>query len=90
MCREQKTKQGELDFGCPREDRVEPEGPEGARSIGARKTMDGDSVGGRKPDGNLLEQVLTTKNMFDACERVIRNLPRVSVILSSRSRRNDG
>ncbi|GHU61699.1 group II intron reverse transcriptase/maturase [Spirochaetia bacterium] len=74
MCREQKTANlNSRETGYPREDRVEPEGTCGARSIEVPGIMGGDSVGGRKPDGNLLEQVLSTKNMFDACERVIRN-----------------
>ena len=74
MCREQKTANlSNRETGYHREDRVEPEGTCGVRSIEVPGIMGGDSVGGRKPDGNLLEQVLSTKNMFDACERVIRN-----------------
>jgi group II intron reverse transcriptase/maturase len=81
MRREQKTEQGELDFGYPGGNRVEPEGTEEARSIAAPETTERDSVEkrhtpypeGRKPDGNLLNQVLGIDNMFDACERVIRN-----------------
>jgi hypothetical protein len=38
MCREQKTKQGELDFGWSAGDRVEPEEPQGVRSIGTLET----------------------------------------------------
>jgi group II intron reverse transcriptase/maturase len=33
----------------------------------------GDGGGGRKPDGELLERMLGTDNMFTACERVVRN-----------------
>ena len=66
MCREQKTKQGELDFGCPAGDRVEPEEPQGARSIGTPETT---AVG----SAELLGKVLSVDNMFDACERVVKN-----------------
>ena len=71
MRREQKTKQGELDFGCLAEDRVEPEEPEGARSIEPRKTTDRDSVGTKVPE--LLKQVISVDNMFNACGRVVSN-----------------
>jgi hypothetical protein len=60
MCREQKTKQGELDFGCSA-----GEGPQGARSIG---TPEATAVGSTE----LLGKVLGIDNMFDACERVVR------------------
>jgi hypothetical protein len=83
MCREQKTKEREHDFGCPAGDRVEPEAPEGARSI---ETPEAAAVGGAE----LLGKVLSVDNMFDACERVVRNLPRASGLLSRRSRRDDG
>lgn len=74
MCREQKTANlNSRETGCQREDRVEPEGTCGARSIEVPETMGGDRVSGRKPDGDLLKQVLDVNNMFDACERVIRN-----------------
>jgi retron-type reverse transcriptase len=74
MCREQKTVNlNTREIGYHREDRAEPEGTCGVRSINASEAMGGDSVGGRKPDGNLLHQVLSTSNIFDACERVIRN-----------------
>ena len=74
MCEKQKTADlFNRETGYQREDRVEPEGTSGAQSIEVPGIMGGDSVGGRKPDGNLLEQMLFTKNMFDACERVIRN-----------------
>jgi group II intron reverse transcriptase/maturase len=66
MWREQKTKPGELDFGCPLGDRVEPEEPKGARSIGTPETT---AVG----SAELLGKVLSVDNMFDACERVVRN-----------------
>jgi hypothetical protein len=39
--------------------------------------------------GELLKQVLNTGNMFDACDRVVRNLPRASGFLSRRSRRDE-
>jgi hypothetical protein len=42
MWREQKTKQGELDFGCPAGERVEPSEPRETRSIGTPEAMDGD------------------------------------------------
>jgi group II intron reverse transcriptase/maturase len=54
-------------------DRVEPEGPQGAQSIGVRKTVNGDSANGRKPEGNLLEAIVDVNNMFEAQERVIAN-----------------
>jgi group II intron reverse transcriptase/maturase len=66
MCREQKTKPGELDFGCSAGDRVEPEEPQGARSIETPETTEGDSA-------ELLGQVLSIDNMFNACERVVGN-----------------
>jgi group II intron reverse transcriptase/maturase len=73
MRREQKTKERELDFGCPAGDRVEPEEPREARSIGTPETTEGDSVDGRKPGGGLLARMLGTENMFLACGRVVRN-----------------
>jgi group II intron reverse transcriptase/maturase len=73
MRREQKTKQGELEFGCPAGERVEPSEPPEARSIAAPETMGGDSADGRKPGGGLLERMLGTENMFLACERVVGN-----------------
>jgi group II intron reverse transcriptase/maturase len=66
MCREQKTKQGELDFGCPVVGRVEPKVSQGARSIRTPETTERDST-------ELLKQVLNIDNMFRACERVVRN-----------------
>jgi group II intron reverse transcriptase/maturase len=71
MCGERKTKPGELDFGCTAEERVEPEEPQGARSIGTPETTGGDGADGRKPGGELLERMLGTDNMFTACERVV-------------------
>ena len=82
MWREQKTEPGELDFGCPLGDRVEPEVTKEARSIG---TPEATAVGSVE----LLGKVLSIDNMFNACERVVRNLPRVSGFLSSRSRRDE-
>jgi group II intron reverse transcriptase/maturase len=73
MCREQNTKQGELDFGYPGADKVEPETPMEARSIAAQETTDGDRGEGRKPNGDLLERMLGWSNLFTACERVVRN-----------------
>jgi group II intron reverse transcriptase/maturase len=73
MWRKQKTKQGELDFGCPRGDRVEPETTEGVRSIEVTETTERDRVNGQKPELNLLEQVLRLENMFTAQERVVSN-----------------
>jgi group II intron reverse transcriptase/maturase len=73
MQREQKTKQGELEFGCPAGERVEPKEPPEARSIAAPEAMSGDSADGRKPGGELLERMLGTENMFLACDRVVRN-----------------
>ena len=64
MCRERKTKQGELDFGCLAGDRVEPKEPEGARNIETRKIADGDNE-------ELLKQVISVDNMFNACARVV-------------------
>ena len=74
MRREQKT--GEP--GCPTENRVEPEGTEGARSTEVRKATNGDSanepeVHGLKPERSLLEAMLNTENMFRAQERVVAN-----------------
>jgi hypothetical protein len=71
MCGEQKTKQGELEFGCPEGERVEPKEPQGARSIETPETTGRDSVEERKPDGDLLARMLGTDNMFTACERVV-------------------
>jgi group II intron reverse transcriptase/maturase len=62
MCREQKTAKA----GWPLEGKVEPEVPEGARSIETPETVERDRTG-------LLEQVVSIDNMFDACERVVRN-----------------
>jgi retron-type reverse transcriptase len=62
MCRKQKT----AEVGYPMGGRVEPEEPKVARSIGAPETAEGDS-------GELLKQVLNVDNMFDACDRVVRN-----------------
>ena len=59
-----KTKPGELDFGCLAGDRVEPKEPDGAWNIETRKTTDGDSV-------ELLKQVISVDNMFNACDRVV-------------------
>jgi group II intron reverse transcriptase/maturase len=71
MCGEQKTKQGELEFGCPEGERVEPKEPQGARSIETPETTGRDSVDGRKPERELLARMLGTDNMFTACERVV-------------------
>jgi hypothetical protein len=87
MCREQKTvKLQEEETGCPVRDRVEPEGPQGARSIETPETMDRDSGVGLKSPGELLRRMLGTDNMFAACDRVVRNLPRASGFLSGGSR----
>jgi hypothetical protein len=64
MCRERKTP-GQ-NGGCRTEGRVETEGLAGARSIGTREAANGDGV-------ELLGKVLSVDNMFDACERVVRN-----------------
>jgi hypothetical protein len=69
QCVKQKTKHGELGFGCPLGDRVEPEEPGEARSIGTPETMAVGSV-------ELLGKVLSVDNIFDACGRVVKNLPR--------------
>jgi hypothetical protein len=84
MCREQETEQGELDFGFPAGDREEGEVSQGAGSIGTPKATTEGGAG-------LLGKVLSVDNMFDACERVVRNLPRepVSGFLDSRSRRDE-
>jgi group II intron reverse transcriptase/maturase len=67
--REQKTgKPGYL-----AEDRMESEGPQGARSTEIRKTADGDSANGGNPERSLLEAILSVNNMFDAQERVTAN-----------------
>ena len=66
MCREQKTEQGELDFDCPLGDREEPEVTKEARNIETPETTAVGSV-------ELLGKVLSIDNMFDACERVVRN-----------------
>ncbi|MDR2741866.1 MAG: hypothetical protein LBB98_06885 [Treponema sp.] len=66
MCREQKTEPGELGFGYPFGDRVEPEEPKGARSIG---TPEATAVGGVE----LLGKMLSINNMIDTCERVVAN-----------------
>jgi hypothetical protein len=75
MCREQKTvNPQDEETGCPAEDRVEPEGTAGARSIETPETMDRDSGAGLiKPLGELLKRMLGTDNMFTACDRVVRN-----------------
>jgi hypothetical protein len=90
MRREQKTKAGELDFGCPAGERVEPKEPQEARSIEVPETTGGDSASGRKPGEEQLARMLGTENMFLACGRVVRNLPRASGFLSGRGRRDDG
>jgi hypothetical protein len=90
MRREQKTKERELDFGWPTGERVEPKEPREVRSIGTPEAAGGDSAGGRKPDGKLLARMLGTENMFLAGERVVRNLPRASGLLSGRGRRDGG
>jgi len=75
MQREQKTEQS----GCSAEDRVEPEGTQGAQSIVIiRKTENGDSAIGRglkseASERSLLEAILDINNMFNASERVISN-----------------
>jgi group II intron reverse transcriptase/maturase len=66
MCREQKTEEGELDFGCPLGNREESEVPKGARSIGRPEATAVGSAG-------LLGQVLSIDTMFNACERVEKN-----------------
>jgi hypothetical protein len=90
MCGEQKTKPGELDYGCPAGDRVEPKELREARSIGTPETTGGDGAGGRKPAGELLARMPGTENMFLAYVRVVRNLPRASGFLGGRGRRDDG
>jgi len=69
VLREQKT--GEP--GYQARDRVEPEGAHGVRSIGVLETINGDSAIGQEPGRNLLDAILSTKNMFDAQERVLSN-----------------
>jgi retron-type reverse transcriptase len=74
MYREQKTETpANGGTGCPTGDRVEPEEPAGARSTGTRENTEGDSVSGRKTEGELLARILETENMFTACERIVRN-----------------
>jgi hypothetical protein len=91
MCREQKTViPQDRETGCPAGDRVEPEVPPGARSIETPETTGGDSGVGLKPLGELLKRMLGTDNMFAACDKVVRNLPRASGFLSGGSRRDDG
>jgi group II intron reverse transcriptase/maturase len=69
MQRRQKTEES----GCHAEDRVEPERTHGAQSNEVRETGNGDSANGRKPERGLLDAILTTSNMSDACERVTAN-----------------
>ena len=90
MWREQKTKQGELDFGCPAGGREEGEELREARNMGTPETAGGDGVDGRKPDGELPARMPGTDNRFPACERVVRNLPRASGLLNGGGRRDDG
>ena len=59
--------------GYPTEDRVEPERTSEALSTEIRKTANGDSVSGLKPEQTLLDQVLGLENLFTAQERVVRN-----------------
>jgi group II intron reverse transcriptase/maturase len=74
MYREQKTEAPTNGgTGYPAGDRVEPEEPTGARSIGTRESTEGDSASGGKTEGELLKRILGTENMFTACERVVRN-----------------
>jgi hypothetical protein len=74
MCREQKTVQPQdEETGCPAGDRVEPEGPRGARSIETPETTGGDSGVGLKSLGELLKRMLGIDNLFAACDRVVRN-----------------
>jgi len=68
---QRKRKTGEP--GCPLWDRVELEETMGAQSTEVRKTANGDSAIGRKPERSLLEAILDTSNMFNASERVIAN-----------------
>ena len=79
MQRKQKTDKTD----CPAEDRVEPEGTQGAQSIvepkvRIRKTENGDSAIGHglkseASERSLLEMILSVDNMFNASERVITN-----------------
>jgi len=55
------------------ENRVEPEGKQGAHSIVEPKTANGDSANGVTPVQNLLEAILNIDNMFKAQERIISN-----------------
>jgi group II intron reverse transcriptase/maturase len=62
MCREQKTAEAGWSLGGS----MEGEAPKGARSMGTPETTERDSAG-------LLGKVLGIDNMFNACERVVRN-----------------
>ena len=69
MQRKQKTEKS----GCLTENRVEPEGTQGAQSIEIRKTGNRDSANGLMSEQNLLEAILSVDNMFKAHERVMSN-----------------
>ena len=69
MQREQKTEES----GCPAEGRLEAEGTQGAQSIEVRKTANEDDASGRKPEGSLLDAIVSVSNMCEAQERVIAN-----------------
>ena len=77
-CKAMQRKQKTEESGCPVEDRVEPEGTQGAHSIEIRKTANGDSANGQSnlmfaPERNLLDAILSLNNMYDAHERVVSN-----------------
>ena len=66
-------KQNAEKSGCPAEDRVELKNTQGAQSVELRKTENGDSASGCKPERSLIEAILSVDNMFKASERVIKN-----------------
>jgi len=71
----QKTEQEgkSLSSGCQLELKLEVENPIEAQSIEIRKTGNGDSASGQKPERSLLEMILSVDNIFNASERVISN-----------------
>jgi hypothetical protein len=90
MRREQETEDPEeRGTGRPAGDREEAEGTQGARSIGTPETADGDNGDGREPDGGLLKNMPGIDNLFAACERAVKNLPRAGGFLSGWSRRDE-
>ena len=69
MQRKQKTEQS----GCHAEDRVEPEGTQGAQSTVIRNAAHTDNAIGCESERSLLEAILDVNNMYEARERVIKN-----------------